>query len=100
MADIIEKTLLAGIGTLALSQKKVEELIQDLKSRMNLREEKGQELLSSLREAARTQQQKLEEAAQKEVQRMSGKMGLISREEFEALEKRVKLLESRLQDKA
>jgi polyhydroxyalkanoate synthesis regulator phasin len=98
MTDIIEKTLLAGIGALALSQRKAEELIGELQRRFNLGEEKGQELLNNLQQAVRDQQQKLEEIARQEVQRTCTRLGLITREEFDALQKKVHLLEKRLKD--
>jgi polyhydroxyalkanoate synthesis regulator phasin len=100
MTDIIEKTLLAGIGALALSQQKAEELIDELQRRLNLGEEKSEKFLSTLRKAARNQQQKLEEVAQKEVQRTCSRLGLITREEFDGLQKKVQLLEKRLKDVA
>jgi polyhydroxyalkanoate synthesis regulator phasin len=96
MTDIIEKTLLAGIGALALSQKKAEELISELQRRFNLGEEKGQQLLDSLQQSIRDQQQKLEEVARQEVQRTCTRLGVITRDEFDALQKRVLLLEKRL----
>jgi polyhydroxyalkanoate synthesis regulator phasin len=98
MTDIIEKTLLAGIGALALSQKKAEELISELQRRFNLGEEKGQQLLDSLQQAVRDQQQKLEEVARQEVQRTCTRLGLITREEFDALKKKVHLLEKQLKE--
>jgi polyhydroxyalkanoate synthesis regulator phasin len=98
MTDIIEKTLLAGIGALALSQKKAEELISELQRRFNLGEEKGQQLLDSLQEAVRDQQQKLEEIARQEVQRTCTRLGLITRQEFDALQKKVHLLEKQLKE--
>jgi polyhydroxyalkanoate synthesis regulator phasin len=58
MLEIVEKTLLAGIGVLSLTQKKAEELIEDLKERMNLSEEEGKKLLEKLRSAAKGRGQK------------------------------------------
>jgi polyhydroxyalkanoate synthesis regulator phasin len=100
MTDIIEKTLLAGIGALALSQRKAEELVNELQRQFNLGEEKGQELLNSVQQAIRDQQQKLEEIARQEVQRTCSRLGLITREEFDGLQKKVQLLEKRLKDAA
>lgn len=96
MADIIEKTLLAGIGALALSQQKAEELIEELQRQFNLSEEKGRDMLSTLRQSVGNQQQKLEEIAQKEVQRTCSRMGLVTREEFDILQKKVDMLENHL----
>jgi polyhydroxyalkanoate synthesis regulator phasin len=96
MSDLIEKTLLAGIGALALSQKKAEELVEGLQRQFGLSEEKGQELLSKLQEAASSQQQRLEEVAQEELKKAVIRLGLVNREEFDQLVQRIEWLEQRL----
>lgn len=96
MTDLIEKTLLAGIGALALSQKKAEELVESLKGQFDLSEEKGQELLGKVQEAVRNQQQRLEEVAREEIAKAVTHIGLVNRDEFEKLAERVEKLEKRL----
>jgi len=93
MSDLIEKTLLAGIGALALSQKKAEELVEGLQRQFDFSEEKGQELLSKLQEAVGSQQQRLEEVARQEIQASATRLGLVEREEFDKLAERVLQLE-------
>jgi polyhydroxyalkanoate synthesis regulator phasin len=96
MNDLIEKTLLAGIGALALSQKKAEELVEGLQRQFDLSEEKGQELLSKVKEAVSSQQQQLEEVAREELQKSVIRFGLVNREEFNQLVERIEGLEKRL----
>lgn len=96
MTDLIEKTLMAGIGALALSQKKAEELVEELKRRFNLSEEKGQELLNKVKETVGNQQQRLEEIAREELQKSVTRLGLVNREEFNQLVERIEGLEKRL----
>ncbi|WP_321365682.1 phasin family protein [uncultured Desulfuromusa sp.] len=96
MLEIVEKTLLTGIGAVALTQKKAEELIDDLKKRMNLTEEEGKNLLEKLREAAKDNQKKLEEMAQEEVRKACGHMGVITADEFTKLQHKVEQLEKQL----
>jgi polyhydroxyalkanoate synthesis regulator phasin len=97
MLEIVEKTLLAGIGALALTQKKAEELIDDIKERMNLTEEEGKKLREKFRDAAKTNQQKLEELAQDEIKKACEKIGVITTEEFGKLQQRVEQLEKQLE---
>ncbi len=97
MLEIVEKTLLAGIGAVALTQKKAEELIDDLKDRMNLTEEEGKKLREKLRDAAKANQQKLEELAQDEVKKACEKIGVVTTEEFEKLQHKVEQLEKQLE---
>lgn len=96
MLELIEKTLLTGIGFLSLSQKKVEELVEDLKEKMNLTEEEGKKLMDRLRDAAKENQQKLETMAQDEVKKACDRLGVITEEDFTALKKRVEALENQL----
>ena len=96
MMEIVEKTLLAGIGALALTQKKAEELIDDLKERMNLSEEEGKNLLEKLRNAAKDNQEKLEGIAQDEVRKACERMGVVTSEDFDKLQRKVAQLEKQL----
>lgn len=100
MLEIVEKTLLAGIGALALTQKKAEELIDDLKERMNLSEEEGKKLLEKLRSAAKDNQEKLEELAQDEVRKACERVGVVTVEDFEKLQRKVSQLEKQFKSQA
>ncbi len=96
MIEIVEKTLLTGIGAVALTQKKAEELVDDLKKRMNLSEDEGKNLLEKLRTTANENQKKLAEVAQEEVKKACDRVGIVTTEEFEKLQKKVKQLEKQL----
>ena len=96
MLEIVEKTLLTGIGAVALTQKKAEELIDDLKKRMNLTEEEGKNLLEKLRDAAKDNQKRLEEMAQNEVKKACDRVGVVTNEDFEKLQEKVEKLEKQL----
>jgi polyhydroxyalkanoate synthesis regulator phasin len=93
MLEIIEKTLLTALGAASLSQKKAEELAQDLKQRFNLSEEEGKSLVSKLKKNAAEKQDALEEQAMDEVKKACERIGLVSREEFTLLCERVSQLE-------
>jgi polyhydroxyalkanoate synthesis regulator phasin len=96
MIEIIEKTLLTGLGALSMSQKKAEELVCDLKERLNLSEEEGKKLLDKLQQTAKENQRKLESVAQDEVKKALERMGVVTEEEFHALEKRADALEKKV----
>jgi len=98
MLELVEKTLLAGIGTLALTQKKAEELIDDLKERLNLSEEEGKKLLEKLQTSVKENQNKLEELAQEEVKKACARIGVVTQDEFEKLQKKVAALEKKLSE--
>ena len=96
MIDMIEKTVLAGIGALALSQKKVEELVEEMKSKLNISEEEGRSLLDNLKAAVEENRQKLEDLAREEVEKNLSRIGVVKQSDFDALKKKVATLEKRL----
>jgi len=99
MLEIVEKTLLTGIGAMALTQKKAEELIDDLKKRMNLTEDEGKNLLEKLRGAAKENQKKLEDMAHDEVIKACERIGVVTTEDFKKLQHKVEQLEKQLKIK-
>ena len=100
MLEIVEKTLLTGIGAVALTQQKAEELVSDLKKRMNLTEEEGKNLLGKLKNAASENQKKLADLAQEEVKKACERIGVVTAADFEKLQKKVTQLEKKIADKA
>jgi polyhydroxyalkanoate synthesis regulator phasin len=96
MIEIIEKTLLTGLGALSMSQKKAEEMVCELKERLNLSEEEGKKLLDKLQQAAKENQSKLESVAQDEVKKALERIGVVTEEEFNSLKRKVSALEKKL----
>ena len=99
MIELLEKTLLAGMGAVALSQKKAEELLEDLKERFDVSEEEGKAFLEKLQQTAKDNQKKLEDLAHEEVRKSCERLGVASAEDLEKLAKRVARLEELLEDK-
>lgn len=100
MIELIEKSLLTAMGAVALSQKKTEELLQELKLRFQVTEEEGKEFINRLEKLAKENQQKLEQLAQEEVRKSSERLGLVSRDEFDKLARKVARLEKQLKESA
>lgn len=98
MFETFEKMLLTGMGAAALTQKKGEELLQEMKERFNVTEEEGKAFLNRMQSTMQENQRKLEETAQEEVRKAAERMGLVKREELEKLEKKVLQLEKQLKE--
>jgi polyhydroxyalkanoate synthesis regulator phasin len=98
MFELIEKTLLAGIGALSLTRQKTDELIGELQKQFNLSEEKGRDLLAKVEAAARENQQKMEDLAREEVRKACVRMGLVTEEEYDSLRQRVLVLEQQVHE--
>jgi polyhydroxyalkanoate synthesis regulator phasin len=81
-----------------LSQKKAEEMLQEIRVRFDVSEEEGKKLLEKIQGAARENQKKLEELAQQEVKKAMDRFGIVTMDEFEKLRVRVQQLESQLME--
>jgi polyhydroxyalkanoate synthesis regulator phasin len=99
MIDFIEKTMLAGFGALSLTQKKSEELLKEIKERVDLTEEEGKRLLARLQDLAKENQQKFADLAREELRQSGARMGFATKEDLDTLAKRVAKLEKQLKTK-
>ena len=98
MTSLLEKTLLTALGAATLSQKKAEELIQELRQKFNVTEEEGKAFLGKVQEMARQNQEKLEKLAQEEVNQACERLGVVTQEEFDKLKRKVAQLEKKLKE--
>ena len=96
MLELFEKAILTGMGALTLTQQKAEELAKELRERLDVSEEKGRELIERLEALARENQARLEQLAQEEVHKACDRMGVVTRDDFQKLEKKVQQLEKQL----
>jgi polyhydroxyalkanoate synthesis regulator phasin len=94
MFDLFEKAALTGLGFLSLSQKKAEELLNELKEKYKVSEEEGKAFLDKMQGMAKESRERITEIAENEVKKAMDRVGLVSREEFDRLQKRVDALES------
>ena len=96
MLELLEKAVMASIGVAAITQKKAEELVADLKGNLKLSEDEGKQFVEKIQTIAKDSREKVKEMAEVEVQKVVTRLGLVSREEFDKLSKRIEELESRL----
>lgn len=95
MLELLEKAVMTTIGVAAITQKKAEELVGEMKERFKLSEDEGKELVDRIQSIANESKEKIKEMAEIEVKKVVDRLGLISREEFDRLAARVQELESR-----
>ena len=96
MLELIEKVVMTTIGVAAITQKKAEELVAEMKERYKLSEEEGKNLVEKIQSMARENREKVKQMAEAEVQKVVERLGLVSVDEFDLLKKRVQDLEARL----
>jgi polyhydroxyalkanoate synthesis regulator phasin len=97
MIELFEKTLLTAVGAMTLTQKKAEELLQELREQLNISEEEGKAFLKKMQDAAAKNQEKLQEQDREEVKKACERMGVVTVAEFDKLKKKVAQLEKKLQ---
>ncbi len=95
MLEMLEKAVMTTIGVAAITQKKAEELAAEMKERFKLSEEEGKSLVDRIQALATESREKVRETAEAEVQKVVDRLGIVSRDEFDRLAKRVQELESR-----
>ena len=98
MMELIEKAVMTTIGVAAMTQKKAEELVGEMKDRFKLSEDEGKQLVEKIQAVAAETREKVKEMAEVEVKKVVERLGLVPREEFDRLAKRVQELESRNND--
>ena len=96
MIELLEKTVLTAVGAMTLTQKKADELMQELREKLNISEEEGKAFLQKIQEAAAKNQEKLQEQAREEVKKACERMGVVTTAEFDKLKKKVAQLEKKL----
>lgn len=95
MLEMLEKAVMTTIGVAAITQKKAEELVAEMKDRFKLSEDEGKQLVERIQAIANETREKVTEIAEEEVRKIVDRLGLVSRDEFDRLAKRVQELESR-----
>lgn len=95
MLEMLEKAVMTTIGVAAITQKKAEELVAEMKDRYKLSEEEGKKLVDRIQAIANENRDKVRDMAETEVKKVTDRLGLVSREEYDRLAKRVEELETR-----
>jgi len=90
MIELLEKSILTAVGAMTLTQKKAEELLRDMREKLNISEEEGKAFLKKIQEAAAQNQARLQEQALEEVKKACERMGV------DKLKKKVAQLEKKL----
>lgn len=96
MVDALRKLLLAGLGTLDLTEEKAKAVFNELVARGEMSEKEARELVASWGKRASEQRGRLQQDVEQAVNRALGAMGLARRSDLEALAARLAELERRV----
>lgn len=94
--DLLEKTLLAGLGAVALTKERADDLVDELTKRGRMTGEEAREVVDELTHRWRGDAVRFSERAGSTVSGLSRELGLVTRREWEELELRLAQVEHRL----
>ena len=98
MADLIKKTILAGLGALSLSREKAEEITKDLIKRGELAKTDEAKFVRDLMDLVKKNKAGLEEKIEKAVRKALAKLEIPTRKDIDDLKEEINKL-SRKDDK-
>lgn len=96
MENFLKKSLLIGIGALSLTKERMEDLATDLAARGEESTEETKKFLKELMEKGEEGRTALKEIICQEMKKIKEGMGLVTREELAAMEKRLQSVETSL----
>jgi len=96
MLEPLRKLLLAGLGTVDLTEEKLKAIFDDLVARGEVSEKDAKELISGWAKRAGEQRTKIQQQVDETVRRTLEKMGLSHRADLDKLEARIADLERRV----
>ena len=96
VSDWVKRWMIAGIGMAVLTKEKVEELVQELVRSGEFDGEESKQVARSILKQAEEQRDELAKLVDRQVKRVLASAGVVLKEEYEALEARVRELEARL----
>ena len=76
MLELLEKVVMTTIGVAAITQKKAEELVAEMKDWYKLSEEEGKHLVDRIQAMAKENREKVQEMAEVEVRKVVERLGL------------------------
>jgi poly(hydroxyalkanoate) granule-associated protein len=96
MVDALRKLLLAGLGTLDLTEEKAKAIFNDLVARGEMSEKEARELVQGWTKRATEQRTRLQQDIEQGVAKAMSAMGLARKSDVDALHARIAELEQKL----
>jgi len=96
--DIFRRSLLLGLGLISLTKEKTEEFLKELMERGKMSKEEAQRFLDELIEKGKNQKEELKSEIDEELRKIIKDLNLVTREELNLLENRIKELENKIQE--
>ncbi|MHB9148787.1 MAG: phasin family protein [Thermoleophilia bacterium] len=96
LRDVIERTLLVGLGAAALTVDRAQKVVDDFVRRGQLSAEEGRDMVEGLASRSRDEARSVLKSADSSVQSVFRELGIASRRELEDIDFRLRQIEHRL----
>jgi len=96
LRDVIERTLLVGLGAAALTKDRAQKVVDEFVRRGQLSAEDGRDMVESLASRSRDEARSVLKSADSSVQTVFRELGIASRREIEDIDFRLRQIEHRL----
>lgn len=96
LRDVIERTLLVGLGAAALTVDRAQKVVDDFVRRGQLSAEEGRDMVEGLASRSRDEARSALKSADSSVQSVFRELGIASRRELEDMDFRLRQIEHRL----
>ena len=96
LRDVIERTLLVGLGAAALTKDRAQKVVDEFVRRGQLSAEEGRDMVEGLASRSRDEARSMLKSADSSVQTVFREIGIASRREVEDIDFRLRQIEHRL----
>jgi polyhydroxyalkanoate synthesis regulator phasin len=96
LREVVERLLLAGVGTVALTAERAEALAEELAAKGGIRKEDARSLIDDATARWRGEAGRMGDRASAALEGLFAELGLVTKDDYEELELRIAQLEHRL----
>lgn len=101
MAKIdLQKVIEVGLGAFTVSKDKIQELIDELVDEGEVTQREAKSFANKILDRVKKERDEIKKTIQEEVQSVVTKLGIVSKSDFKALEKKVSSIEKKLKSKS
>ena len=96
MFKMLEKLIYASVGAAVVTEEKAREIVAELEKKGHVTSEEASRLVKELVEKGKKASEDIRKTATEEVKRITGKMQMVRKEDFDALAKEVRELNAKI----
>ncbi len=90
MFEVIKKSILAGIGALAFTEEKIQEVIDDFVQKGKLTQKEGESLVDELQKVIHENKAKLTAMIDERIKAIMDELNLLTKDDLAEMEKKIK----------